>query len=109
MTSLLLTHWFPVLFHASSISEFGVASKNLQKRKEPVMCTRDVINAPADAHTIDDLCAIVWGLQTDMALHFWTRRDKIWKLKDKIHDGGMAIVNNLKRCEITILGALFEV
>ena len=52
MTSPLLTHWFPVqpvLFHASSILEFGVASNELQLQNEPVMCTRDIISAPADA------------------------------------------------------------
>ena len=32
--SLLLTHWFPVLFHATPILEFSVASN---KHKEPVM------------------------------------------------------------------------
>ena len=31
MTSPLLTHWFPVRFHASSILEFGVASNNPPK------------------------------------------------------------------------------
>ena len=49
--SPLLTHWFPVLLHTSSILEIGVASNKppLTQGTSDVHCTRDVVSAPADA------------------------------------------------------------